>query len=105
MTLHAVLTVDLNGSVSPAARAKFNQVLKDHHYIKHKLTTLWTVQFTSGTTPANAERIVRERVALAARTAGIADYEALLMLGPQPATEWKGTRNSSTILTDALRRY
>lgn len=105
MTIHAILTVDLNGSVSAAARAKFYEVLKTHHYVKHKLTTLWTVQFTPGTTPAGADRIVREHVALAARTAGITDYEALLMQGAQPATEWKVARSSSTLLTDALRRY
>jgi len=104
MTIHAILTVDLNGSVSTAARAKFYEVLKSHHYLKHKLTTLWTVQFTASTTPESAERIVREHVALAARAAGITDYEALLMQGAQPATEWKG-RSTSTILTDALRRY
>jgi len=104
MTIHAILTVDLNGSISSAARAKFYDVLKSHHYVKHKLTTLWTVQFTPSTTPASAERIVREHVALAARTAGITDYEALLMQGTQPPTEWKGARSSSTILTDALRR-
>jgi len=50
MTIHAILTVDLNGSVSTAARAKFYEVLKSHHYLKHKLTTLWTVQFTASTT-------------------------------------------------------
>ncbi|WP_144174314.1 hypothetical protein [Pseudomonas sp. Kh13] len=105
MTIHAILTVDLNASVSAAARAKFYEVLKSHHYVKHKLTTLWTVQFTASTTPASAERIVRERVALAARTAGITDYEALFMQGTQPAAEWKGTRSSSTLLTDAMRRY
>lgn len=105
MTIHAILTVDLNGSVSAAARAKFYEVLKTHHYVKHKLTTLWTVQFAPGATPANAEKVVREHVALAARTAGITDYEALFMPGTQKAAEWKGTRSSSTILTDALRGY
>ncbi|MDD2049698.1 hypothetical protein [Pseudomonas putida] len=102
MTIHAILTVDLNGSVSTAARAKFYEVLKSHHYVKHKLTTLWAVQFTPDTTPAGADRVVREHVALAARTAGISDYEALLMQGTQPATEWKANPNS--ILADALRR-
>ncbi|MBP2261262.1 hypothetical protein J3B00_002067 [Pseudomonas sp. BP8] len=105
MTIHAILTVDLNGSVSTAARARFYEVLKNHHYVKHKLTTLWTVQFTPSTTPASAERIAREHVALAARTAGITDYEALLMQGTQPAAEWKGARSSSTLLTGALRSY
>jgi len=103
MSIHAILTVDLNGSVSAAARAKFYEVLKNHHYVKHKLTTLWTVKFTPDTTPAGADRVVREHVALAARTAGIADYEALLMQGTQPATEWKATPRS--VLADALRRY
>lgn len=104
MTIHAILTVDLNSSVTAAARAKFYEVLKHHHYVKHKLTTLWTVQFVPGATPASAERVVREHVALAARTAGISDYEALFMQGTQPAAEWKGVLSSSTLLTDALRR-
>ncbi|HFQ8053645.1 TPA: hypothetical protein ACHTCR_005534 [Pseudomonas putida] len=105
MTIHAILTVDLNGSVSAASRAKFYEVLKSHHYVKHKLTTLWTVQFVPGATPAGAEKAVREHVALAARTAGITDYEALFMQGTQPAAEWKGARSSSVLLADALRRY
>ena len=104
MTIHAILTVDLNGSVSAAARAKFYEVLKIHHYVKHKLTTLWTVEFVPGATPASAEKVVREHVALAARAAGITSYEALFMSGTQPAAEWTGGRTPSTILGDALRR-
>jgi hypothetical protein len=103
MTIHATLTVDLNGNVSPQARELFNEVLRKHHYVKHKLTTLWTVQFTPSTTPENAEKIVRDHVALAARAAGVVDYEALLMQGQQPATEWKSKRAPTVLELGALQ--
>jgi hypothetical protein len=105
MALHATLTVDLNGFVTAEARAIFNRVLAEHYYAKHKLTTLWTVQFTPNTTATNAERIVREHVALAANTAGIRNYEALVMLGEQPPIEWKKTDTSTNSLVEALMRF
>ncbi|WP_153788973.1 hypothetical protein [Pseudomonas sp. EMN2] len=103
MTIYAMLTVDLNGHVTSQAREVFNEVLRKHHYVKHKLTTIWTVQFVPGASPAAAENAVREHVALAARTAGISDYEALLMQGQQPATEWKSKRASTVLELGGLQ--
>lgn len=105
MTLHAILTVDLNGYVSDEARKTFERVLAERHYVKRKLTTVWRVQFTQGTTTVGAEKVVREHVALAASTAGIRDYEALIMVGEQPPVEWKKDGTSTGLLADALRRF
>lgn len=105
MTLHAIVTVDLNGYVSDSARKTFERVLAEHHYVKRKLTTVWRVQFVPGTTVGGAEKAVRDHVALAATTAGIRDYEALVMVGEQPPTEWKTDRTSAGLLADALRRF
>ncbi|VVO75394.1 hypothetical protein PS876_04575 [Pseudomonas fluorescens] len=102
MTRHAILTVDLNGYVSEEARKTFERVLDAHHYVKRKLTTVWRVQFTPGTTAADAERIMREHVALAASTAGIRNYEALVMVGEQPPIEWKKDGVSTGLLAEAL---
>jgi hypothetical protein len=103
MTLHAILTVDLNGNVSDEARKTFERVLAAHHYVKRKLTTVWRVQFTPGTTTARAENVAREHVALAATTAGIRDYEALVMVGEQPPVEWK--KNATNPLLEGLLRF
>lgn len=105
MAIHAILTVDLNGYVSDEARKTFERVLAERHYVKRKLTTVWRVQFTPGTTTVRAETIVREHVALAASTAGIRDYEALVMVGEQPPVEWKKEGTSTGLLADALRRF
>lgn len=104
MAIHAVLTVDLNGFVTAEARALFNSVLAQHHYVKHKLTTLWTVQFTPTTTVADAVRIVQDHVALAAQKAGIQNYEALVMPGGQPPTEWKKVGPSANQLLATILR-
>lgn len=105
MTLYAIVTVDLNGNVSDSARKTFERVLAEHHYVKRKLTTVWRVQFTPGTTVGGAEKVVRDRVALAATKAGIRDYEALVMVGEQPPTEWKIDGTSAGLLAEALRRF
>ncbi|MFJ2447300.1 hypothetical protein [Pseudomonas sp. NPDC087626] len=105
MTFHAIVTVDLNGYVSDTARKTFERVLAEHHYVKRKLTTVWRVQFTPNTTAAGAEKVVREHIALAASTAGIRDYEALVMVGEQPPTEWKIDGTSAGLLAEALRRF
>lgn len=107
MTINATLTVDLNGYVSDHARKVFNQSLADVHYKKHKLTTLWTVQFTPATTRDSADRLVKEHVASAAKAAGITNYEALVMFGDQPAVEWKttGSTDVSGRLMAALQRF
>ncbi|MDA3137079.1 hypothetical protein HG619_23200 [Pseudomonas syringae] len=91
MTIHATLTVDLNGYVSDHARNVFNQSLAARNYTKHKLTTLWTGHFVPSASRADADRSVREHVATAAKAAGIHNYEALVMFGDQPAVEWKTT--------------
>ncbi|WP_323150931.1 hypothetical protein [Pseudomonas glycinae] len=105
MTLNAILTVDLNGYVSDEARKVFERVLAERHYVKRKLTTVWSVQFTPNTTTAGAEKVVREHVALAASTAGIRDYEALVMVSEQQPIEWKKDGTSTGLLAEALRRY
>jgi hypothetical protein len=89
MTIYVTLTVDLNGNVSTAARAKFNEFLKGRNYTKHKLTTLWTAWFLPNNTIDSAIRYTKESVAAAAKVAGISNYEALVMPGEQKATEWK----------------
>jgi len=89
MTIHVTLTVDLNGNVSQAARARFYEFLKGRNYTKHKLTTLWTAWFLPGNTIESAIRYTKETVASAARVAGITHYEALVMPGEQRPTEWK----------------
>lgn len=89
MTIHVTLTVDLNGNVTQAARAKFNEYLKSQHFTKHKLTTLWTAWFVPNSTIDGAVRFTKETVAAAARTAGITSYEALVMPGEQGPTEWR----------------
>lgn len=89
MTIYVTLTVDLNGSVSQAARAKFYEYLRGQHYVKHKLTTLWTAWFKPGSTIDNAVSYTKVTVAAAARAAGITNYEALVMPGEQQPTEWR----------------
>ncbi|WP_044311650.1 hypothetical protein ACTACH_19805 [Pseudomonas syringae] len=106
MTIHATLTVDLNGYVSDHARKVFNQSLADLHYKKHKLTTLWTVHFVPSASKADADLSVREHVANAAKAAGITNYEVLVMFGDQPAVEWKKTGSTDGLdgLLAALQR-
>ncbi len=89
MTIHVTLTVDLNSNVTQVQRNRFNEFLKERHYIKHKLTTLWTAYFIPGNTIDSAVRYTRETVSLAAASAGIAHYEALVMPGEQSPTEWR----------------
>ena len=89
MTVYVTLTVDLNGNVPPNSRAKFNEYLKEKHFTKHKLTTLWTAQFVPNTTIDGAITFTKTTVAAAARHAGIANFEALVMPGEQAPTEWR----------------
>lgn len=89
MTIFVTLTVDLNGNVTQAARAKFYEYLKGQNYTKHKLTTLWTAMFKPGNTIDSAVSYTKTTVAAAARAAGITNYEALVMPGEQRPTEWR----------------
>jgi len=95
MTIHAVLTVDLDGGVTSSARNTFNEELKKEKYIKHKLTTLWTARFLEGWTKASALQDARNCVDKAARVAGITKYEALVSLSDEAPTEW---RKATTLL-------
>jgi len=54
MDFYAVATVDLDGGVSSTARNTFNEELKKEKFNKHKLTTLWTVRYTTGWTKTSA---------------------------------------------------
>lgn len=102
MSLNASLTVDLDNFVSSTVRNKFNEELKKKKFVKHKLTTLWTVSFAPNTSRAWAERYVRDSVDAAALSAGISTYEAFVTVSETPPIEWrKGTTN--TLLTDLLR--
>jgi hypothetical protein len=89
MDFYAVATVDLDGGVSSSARNTFNDELKKEKFNKHKLTTLWTVHYTSGWTKASALKDARDSIDKAARIAGIAKYEALVALADEPPTEWR----------------
>lgn len=94
MSFHASATVDLDNFVSSTARDKFNEELKKKNFMKHKLTTLWTVSFTPGTSRAWAENYVRNSIDAAAATAGISSYEAFVSVSEAPPVEWKkGTTN------------
>lgn len=98
MTIQAVVTVDLDGGVSTAARGKFDQYLKGKGLNKHKLTTLWTVAFTPETTKQGAKNYLRESVDEAARLAGITRYEVLFSLSDEAPVEWSNGVAYSSLL-------
>lgn len=102
MSLHASATVDLDNFVSSTARSKFNEELKKKKFTKHKLTTLWTVTFTPGTSRAWAENYVRESIDAAAALAGISTYEAFVSISEAPPVEWRKKGKES--LAEALMR-
>ncbi|KAA8561302.1 hypothetical protein FX985_01354 [Pseudomonas extremaustralis] len=89
MTLHAVVTVDLDNGVSSSARTKFNEALKAKKLTKHKLTTLWTGVFTTGTTREWAIKYSRDAIDEAASAAGITTYEAFVSISEAAPVEWK----------------
>lgn len=89
MTLHAVVTVDLDNGVSASARTKFNESLKSKKLTKHKLTTLWTAVFTAGTTREWAVKYSRDAVDEAAIAAGVTTYEAFVSISEAAPVEWK----------------
>lgn len=102
MSLNASLTVDLDNCVNSTARNKFNEEMKKRKFVKHKLTTLWTVTFIAGTSRQSAEKYVRDCVDAAATTAGVSTYEAFVTVSETPPIEWgKGVTN--TLLTGLLR--
>lgn len=66
-------------------------------FVKHKLTTLWTVMFVPDCTKADAAKYARDSIDAAATAAGIATYEALVSISDGPPAEWqKGTPNKHT---------
>lgn len=89
MTLHAVVTVDLDNGVSSSARTKFNEELKKKNFSKHKLTTLWTAVFTPTSTREGAVKFTRDSIDAAAALAGISTYEAFVSISEAPPVEWK----------------
>lgn len=103
MSLYASATVDLDNFVSSTARSKFNEELKKKHFTKHKLTTLWTVTFTPGTSRAWAENYVRENIDAAAAFAGISTYEAFVSISEAPPVEWK--KGATNPLLEGLLRF
>ena len=106
MPYYALITVDLDNDVSRAARDKFNDELAKKHFIKHKLTTVWTATYKSGTTKALAISYARKCIDEAAATAGITTYEALVTISEEKATEWtKSATAASRLLAEALRRH
>jgi hypothetical protein len=102
MSLHASATVDLDNFVSSTARSKFNEELKKKKFTKHKLTMLWTVTFTPGTSRAWAENYVRESIDAAA-SAGISTYEAFVSVSEAPPVEWK--KSATNPLLEGLLRF
>jgi hypothetical protein len=103
MSLYASATVDLDNFVSSTARSKFNEELKKKQFTKHKLTTLWTVTFTPGTSRAWAENYVRESIDAAAASAGISTYEAFVSISEAPPVEWK--KGATNPLLEGLLRF
>ncbi|MNJ31556.1 hypothetical protein D3C77_261970 [compost metagenome] len=101
MTLHALITVDLDNGVGSSARAKFNEELKKNHFFKHRLTTIWTAVYVEGTTKASAIAFAKKCVDDAASIAGISTYEALVSISDEKPTEWTKTRAKT--LTELLR--
>jgi len=97
MSLHASATVDLDNFVGSTARSKFNEELKKKKFAKHKLTTLWTVTFTVGTSRAWAENYVRESIDAAAASAGIFTYEAFVSISEAPPVEWRNKGRQSLV--------
>lgn len=89
MTLHAVVTVDLDNGVSSSARTKFNEELRKKNFSKHKLTTLWTAVFTPTSTREGAVKFTRDSIDAAAALAGISTFEAFVSISEAPPVEWK----------------
>lgn len=88
MAIHATLTLDLNGSVTPAARQKFYDSLRSSNLIKSNLTTTWTVRFKEGVSLASAQAYVKQSVQIASTASGVSNYEAGAMYGTAPMVQW-----------------
>lgn len=88
MTIHIMLTVDLNGHVSTEARAKFYEVLGQHNLVRRKLTTVWTATFKPAATKESAVEYVRKAVEAASTASGVFDYEAAVLPSDVAPVMW-----------------
>lgn len=89
MSIYAMLTVDLNESVSTEARRKFAEHLAKENWAKRPLTTTWTASFSSAFQAQSVIETAKEDVAAAAALAGIKNYEAAIAISDTPPTMWK----------------
>lgn len=104
MTIHIMLTVDLNGHVSTEARAKFYEVLKQYHLVRRKLTTVWTAEFSPGSTKDGAVEYVRKAVEAAAVASGVFDYEVAVLPSDVAPVTWAKSPQKLGLLGAADRK-
>jgi len=82
MGYKALLTLDLENSVSAEKRGKFYESLDKKQWTKlSDLTTAWKCSFNDDVTREAAIRVVKRDVANAAEYAGVYSYTAAVQVG------------------------
>lgn len=88
MSLHVMLTIDLNRGVSEEARQKFYDYLAKEQWTRLKLTTTFWAKFAETATPESAISTTKMDVRNAALTSGVVNYEAAAEVGNSAPSVW-----------------